>query len=225
MDIHGLYRTADGSALRFYEEPKQNNAASEKHGRPIFDQCLMVEVITPGQRESCPVFELERIFAEEVGIDTPRRSHKYREYEAQIKAYREGSDDKDMRGTPIDQWPALNVAQAAACKHAGIFTVEALAALPDSRYPALGPGARSLVERAKAYIDKANNNAATEALAAENAQLRDDMKRLQETVAQLSAAAPKVAKDAKAEQQLPPPVPQEAPAAVPPPAPADLPII
>jgi hypothetical protein len=203
MDIDGLYKSKDGAALRFFEEPRQNNAASEKCGRPIFDQCLLVEVITPGQRESAPVFELERVFAEETGIGTPRRSAKYVEYAEQIKAYRDGSESVEMRGTPLKAWPPITSGMAASCAHAGIYTVEALAALPDSRFSALGPGARSLVDRAKVFLDAAAGNAPTEALAAENAQLRTDNERLTNDVQALSqrltalekaAPAPKVEK-------------------------------
>lgn len=188
MDIDGLYKSDDGCALRFFVEPQQNNHASAQHGRPIFDECLMVEVIAPGSRESSPVFELERKFAEEVGIDAPRRHPvKYREYEKQIKSFREGSDSADLRGTPLTAWPAISTALAASCKHAGVYTVEALAALPDSRLNVLGPGSRSLVTRAQQFLEAANGNADTERLAAENAELRTDLERVRTEMRELSA--------------------------------------
>lgn len=183
----GLYKTDDGAALRFYEEATQNNFASEKAGRVIYDTCLMCEVITPGSRESYPVFELERVYAEEVGIKEPARSPKFAEYSKQIEAFRNGGGGADLRGTPLTAWPAISVAIAATCQHVGIFTVEALAALPESRFGAVGPGARSLVERAKAFIAAAEGNAPTEALAAENVQLRADNERLTGDVTALSA--------------------------------------
>jgi hypothetical protein len=186
-DFDGLYKTQDGSALRFFEEPAQNNAASERHGRPIFDQCLMVEVITPGSRESAPVFELERTFAAEVGIDTPRRGIKYREYAVQIEAYRAGNNSTDMRGTPLAAWPAISTAIAATLKHAGVYTVDALAALPDSRLSVLGPGGLALRARAIAFIAAASGNAGNEAMAAELATLKTDNERLTGEVADLSA--------------------------------------
>lgn len=188
MDIDGLYKSDDGCALRFFVEPQQNNHASAQYGRPIFDECLMVEVIAPGSRESSPVFELERKFAEEVGIAAPRRHPvKYREYEKQIKSFREGSDSADLRGTPLTAWPAISTALAASCKHAGVYTVEALAALPDSRLNVLGPGARSLVTRAQQFLEAANGNADTERLAAENAELRTDLERVRTEMRELSA--------------------------------------
>jgi hypothetical protein len=148
------------------KKPCRTILPPEKFGRPIFDTCLMCEVITPGSRESYPVFELERKYADEVGITEPARSPKYAEYSRQIDAFRNGNGGADLRGTPLTAWPAVSVAIAATCQHAGIFTVEALAALPESRFSAVGPGARSLVERAKAFIAAAEGNAPTEALAA-----------------------------------------------------------
>jgi hypothetical protein len=213
----GLYKGKDGEAVRLYVEPEQNNFASEKHGRPIFDEVLYAEVTAPGQKESSPVFVLERKYADEVGIEQPQRTEKYTQYKELIDAYRSGNDSVDVRGTPLAAWPAMTVALVATCHHAGVYTVEALSALPDSRLSALGPGARSLVERAKAFVSAAEGNAPGEALAAENAQLREDMANLQKQVADLSSrlgasqegksAALQTVADEKAVQPPPPPPP------------------
>jgi hypothetical protein len=81
----------------------------------------------------------------------------------------------------------MTVALVATAQAAGIYTVEALAALPDTRFAAFGPGARSLVEQAKAFCEAAAGNAPTEALAAENEQLRTDLADLNKQLADLSA--------------------------------------
>lgn len=221
MEIDGLYKTDDGAALRFYEEPQINNAATERCGRPIYDTCLMVEVITPGSRESAPVFECERKYAEEVGIAEPHRGHKYAEYSRQIEAFRSGNGGADLCGTPISAWPAASVAMVATLKHAGIFTVEALAELPDGRFSAVGPGARSLVERAKAFVDAAAGNAPTEALAAKNAELTADNERLNGEVKSLSDRLTELERAAAAAQAAPNvPPPGETPVVqTPPPVP------
>lgn len=218
MEVDGLYKTAEGAALRFWEEPAINNFASEKHGRPLYDKCLFVEVITPGSRESAPVFELERVFCKEAGIDEPRRNHKYGEYKQQIDAYRAGTESRDLTGTPLSAWPAIDSAIAAALKHVGVFTVEGLAALPDSRYHVVGPGALSLVTRARAFLEAAAGNAdnegqATRILELETAskekdgQIADMNNRLSQALAELAqvrAALPGTA------ETLPPPPPPPA---------------
>lgn len=198
-----LFKTESGAALRFYEEADQNNFASNKHGRPIFDQVLYVEVITPGSRDSSPVFACERIYAKEVGIEEPARTQYYEQYQRQIDAYRNGTSGAGLTGTPLSSWPRMTVALVATAHAAGVFTVEGLAELPDSRLTAFGPGARELREQAKAFVSAAEGNAPVEALAAENEQLRAEIERLSAAVAALGAQQPQ----SQAETLPPPPPP------------------
>lgn len=184
----GLYKGPGGEAVRLFVEPEQNNAATERCGRPIFDEILYAEVTAPGQKESAPVFILERKYAEEVGVADPYRSEKFALYAELVKAYRSGSDgDTDVRGTPLSAWPRMTVALVATCHAAGVYTVEALSLLPDTRLAALGPGARELREAAITFREAAAGNAPGEALAAENVQLRTDNERLTGELAALSA--------------------------------------
>lgn len=208
-----LYKTDDGAALRFYEEADQNNHASEKHGRPIFDQCLYVEVITPGSRESAPVFLCERQYAEEVGITEPYRGPKYEEYRRQIDAYRNGTTGVNIAGTPLQAWPRMTVAMVATAAAAGIFTVEGLAELPDGNLHKFGPGARGLREQAVAFVEAAKGNAPAEALAAENVELRADIERLRADIERLGAAQiAQQQQPATATPPAPPPPPPAQPA-------------
>lgn len=184
-----LFKTDDGSALRFYEEAEQNNAASERCGRAIFDQILFVEVITPGSRESAPVFICERKYADEVGISEPQRTQYYERYAKQIDAYRAGTHNIDVAGTPLSAWPRMTVALVATAAAAGIFTIEGLAELPDANLHKFGPGARGLRDQARAFVEAAAGNAPLEALAAENANLRDEIDQLRAAVAQLGGAS------------------------------------
>jgi hypothetical protein len=184
----GVYKGDEGEAVRIYVEAEQNNAASERCGRPIYDEILYAEVTAPGQKESSPVFVLERKWADEVGIEQPYRSEKYEQYKKLIDAYRNGTETVDVRGTPLAAWPALTVSLVASYHAAGVYTVEALALLPDSRLAALGPGALSLRERAKAFVEAAAGNAPTEALAAENVQLKADLADLNERMKALAAS-------------------------------------
>lgn len=213
----GLYKGPEGEAVRLYVEPEENAAASARCGRPIFDEILYAEVTAPGQKESSPVFILERKYAEEVGIAEPQRTAKFDQYKNLVDAYRNGREGVDVRGTPLAAWPRMTVALVATAQAAGIYTVEALAALPDSRLTAFGPGARALVEQAKAFCEAAAGNAPGEALAAENEQLKVDMADLKQQIASLSerlTAAQSAAAPAPAPEAPPPPV--AAPVAAPP---------
>jgi hypothetical protein len=201
-----LFKTDDGSALRFYEEAEQNNAATERCGRPIFDQVLFVEVITPGSRESAPVFICERKYAEEVGISEPQRTGYFERYRKQIDAYRSGTSNIDVTGTPLSAWPRMTVALVATAAAAGIFTIEGLAELPDANLTKFGPGARGLRDQAKAFVEAAAGNAPLEALAAENANLREEVELLRKAVEALGGGA-----QADTQQQVAPPPPPPPP--------------
>jgi hypothetical protein len=71
-------------------------------------------------------------------------------------------------GTPLEQWPILNRGQVLELKAVGIMTVEQCAHIPDNALHRLPMGARSLRDRAQAYLDDAASVALTERLNREN---------------------------------------------------------
>jgi hypothetical protein len=207
------YKSADGSALRIWRDTAKNNFLTEREGRPIFDEVIYVEVISPGSRDSTPTFEVVRNFAKESQYaDKPHHGPKYDEFKSFILDFEKAEDsDSTLAGTPFSQWPEMTRAMAAALKAQSIFTVDALAALPDTKLNAVGPDGRTWREKAKAYVEAAKNGAHATALAAdleranlELADNREQMKLMAAKVAALEAAqaggtvqAPKAPKAAK----------------------------
>lgn len=202
--IDGLFQSEDGAALRFFVAPDKNNFQTEKQARPIYDEVLYVEVITPGSRESAPVFELERKHDKATGIEEPTRTPHFAKYVKQIEAFRSGGPGADMRGTPLSGWPALDVSLIATLNEGRIYTVEALANISDEKLRVIGPGGSTLRERAKAFLDAAAGNAPSEALAAENAALREQIAQQQNTMQSMQEA---IAKLQNPQQQQNVPVP------------------
>jgi hypothetical protein len=82
------------------------------------------------------------------------------------------------------------VAQVAALRDSKIFSVEMLADLPDNRLDAIGMGGRTLRDQAKAYLEETKGNSQTNALIAENNDLKERMARLETTLAEIKAAEP-----------------------------------
>lgn len=178
-----LYQGPDGTALRFFERPTKNNFQSEKHGRPIFDTSLIVEVMVPGSRESTPEFEVERVYCDEAGKDASgnrlvERSPKYVQYAAQIDAYKAQNGVGLAQGTPISQWPNVDTGTAATLKAAGIFTVEMLAGVQDGHLNNLGMGGRVLRDQAQAFLNSRQFGVPTAQLSAETTHLREQVERL-----------------------------------------------
>jgi hypothetical protein len=189
MDQHSdpQYKTDDGSALRIWQDVAQNNFLTEKHGRPIFDEVLYVEVISPGSGNSTPIFEAMRTLAPEAGRLEPKYGIKYEEFKKFIKDFLAGeASDVSMTGTPLSQWPEMTRTMVASLKVAKIFTVDALAVLPDNKLPVVGPDGRTWRTKAQAYLDNAKSGAFATQLAAQLDRAIQDKADLQGQIAALS---------------------------------------
>lgn len=167
-------REQDTARPRFYREAVQNHAASEKEGRPIFEDREMVEVIVPGDRLSTFVGYVED-------------RHRERWPDA-YAAFKRG-EQRAAHGTPLEHWPILTTARVAELKAMNILSVEELANVTDNVVVTLGMGARELREQARSFIDAARGGAASAAAAAENERLKEQMEALQKQVALLMAGA------------------------------------
>src|SRR5215217_2317887 len=183
------FRTADGSALRIWKEPTKNPAASEREGRPIFDEVTYVEVISPGSPGSSPVFEVERVYHESVRLP-PVKSHHFETYEGQIKAFNDNTNGGDMTGTALTEWPEMSRTLAASLNPSGVYSVEALANLADNRLGVVGPDGRTWRTKAEAWLASTKDSGYATALAADNARLREELEGLKATVAALVSDGP-----------------------------------
>ena len=182
------YKSVDGAAVRIWRDPAPNKFMTESLGRAMFDDVIFCEVITPGSKDSTPIFELERTFCEEAGIPTPRRSVKYAEFAALIEAFKkDDNSDASLAGTPLSQWPEMNRSLVASLRAHGIFTVDALANLPDTKLVAVGPDGRSWRAKAAAYLEAARNSGYATKLAADLEKAEVDKQALADQVKALAA--------------------------------------
>jgi coenzyme F420-reducing hydrogenase alpha subunit len=182
-----MYTAKDGAVLRFYWEARKNEFRSTAEGRPIFDKSLYVEIITPGSRDSTPVKEVMREYAEGTNLPPRKDQSLFDKYKEYIEDFINDADNPDLMGTSLSSWSALDITQIASLKANRIYTVEALASLPDGRLSTLGMGGRALRDRAKAFIDSANGSYEAEKNAARIVELEDELKRKDEQLAELDA--------------------------------------
>lgn len=145
---------------RFYMDTEKDEKASQEHGRPIFHEVEMVEMIIPGNPHTKPV---QRV----------RDDHRARWPEAydRFKAGQQAAVD----GTPIEEWSPLTKSQCMELKALGFQSVEELAAMNESAIQRIGMGGRTLQQKAKAYIEQAMGNAPMEKMAHENELLRNEV--------------------------------------------------
>lgn len=150
----------------FHRVPIKDEAASLEAGRPIFRDTEVVELLIAGDqfnRPSGPVTE-----------ETKRR------FSEQYRRWKERGIAKSVNGTPLREWPLLSTVNVAEFEALEIYSVEALANLPDT---SLGRALelRTWREKAKAFIEVAKNSASATKYAEENVRLRDDIGQLKET--------------------------------------------
>lgn len=185
--MDNLYKGDDNTALRFFYEPVRNNFQSEKIGRPMFDTVLYVEVLTPGNNTDIPRFEVERKYCEEAG-GLVQTSPKFEQYRSAVEAFKRQEGDAAYGGTPISQWPQIDVGLAATLKAAGVFSVEGLAEVSDSALHNLGIGGRTLREQAKAFLTSRQFGLPSAAAAAELSNTKAELECTQAELAELRAA-------------------------------------
>lgn len=148
--------------VEFYYRAEQNNYQSQVEGRPIFVSKPFVKIVLPGGKNI-----VEREVNETDKVRFPRQWNAFVERK-----------EAPITGLPVEQWPALSVEQVAVLKALSIYTVEQLVAIPETIYPQIGMDARSLVAKAKAFLDAAKGAAPMQALAAENAALKNEIEML-----------------------------------------------
>ena len=189
MDNDPQYRTPDGSALRIWRDSVQNSYLTETHGRPIFDEIIFVEVISPGSRGSTPVFEVKRIFAAEMSRAEPLYGMQYDQFKDFIKDFEKNEEaDANLTGTPLKEWSEISRTMAASLKASNIFSVEALSELSDEKLSVVGPDGRSWREKAKAFLAASKDSSYATQLAAELARRDDEISSLRDELKKLSDA-------------------------------------
>lgn len=216
-----LYKTEDNAALRFFWGTERNNYRSETEGQPVYDEVLYVEIFTPGSSQSSPVhWIIRKSKTDSTDVEgaaqftETKNDEMYARYRTQIKAFIENDESAALFGTPLNTVTFLDRAQVASLNEGKIFTVEALADLPDEKLRLLGLGGRTLRDQAKAYIAQAQGQAPLAAITQRVADLEETAKVKDETIAALTAELNDTkARLAAAGSNTPPPPPPPAPAA------------
>lgn len=154
----------------FYRRAVQDPIASEREARPIFSEEDYIQIHIPGDKNTI--------------IDRKVKSEDKQRWSQQWQAYQNNAA-QPVIGTPLEQWPALSVAQIAELKAMHVPTIEVLAELPENGLQKIGMGARELQARAKAFLHAAKDNASVEKIAADYARLQEQMDGLQKQYAEL----------------------------------------
>lgn len=161
--------------VQFYADKKQDFAASQKAGTPIFVHKDMVRVIQIGEKD---VAEYE--------ADRGHPPYKYR-WPRQWEAYQKGMEQR-VAGTPLDMLFPTQPEIVATLAALHIQTIQQLADISDT---AIGniPFGRQYVQTAKQYLGRASGSAEFHSLKDENAALREEMAAMRKQLEAMAAKA------------------------------------
>lgn len=128
----------DGVLVEIYEKAVKDEQASEKSDVPIYKTIPYIKKKIPNSRDV---------------YDQPMKASDRTKYPELLRQF-EAGEEAPLEGTPIDQWPALDVSQVETLKAASILTVQSLAALPESGMHRLPAGYTKLKQKAEKWLNQ-----------------------------------------------------------------------
>jgi hypothetical protein len=168
----GAHHPDIGLSVLFYSKPMQNNFRTDLEQRPIFEDCDMVRITTPGDPLNI--------------IDTFATDHYKKRFKRQWDFYsskREG--DQRLEGkTPLSAWSRLTPAQVEEFRHLKFLCVEDVAFASDAQIQSIGMaggmGGSALRDAAKSYLQVAKDSSALNSANQQMAEMRAEMAKMHE---------------------------------------------
>lgn len=167
--------------VTFTREPYLMGFASEKAGKPVYEDRDYITIVQPGAKSDSK--RLVKLESDQHGPSDPER------FPRQWNAF-QGQKVQVSDGLPLENWPPIGMSPAAVkgFKVADIHTVQQLAALPDAAMGGMPVmDARKWRDLAIKYEEAAAGGAPIAALTAELAIMRQDMEILRAQNAELAA--------------------------------------
>jgi hypothetical protein len=161
---------------RFYMDQAKNEEKSAGAGHAVFDEVEKVEITVGG---STPM------------VNTYIVADKHREQYASAYAAFKSGEEEPLNGYPLSEWPQITAAQVGEFKRLSVKTVEDLVDASEPILQSFGPGAMTLAQKAKAFLEAAAGpgklSEEVHAVKTENEALREKVNDLTNTVNQLAA--------------------------------------
>jgi len=179
MAIESDIQNADSRlAVQFYKKSMRQEDASNEAGRPIFKEFDFVRIMIPGDN----LTEIDTYAQESHKQRFPRQ---WAHYQNQVAGH------EDIIGTPLDQWPQVTRSQAEELRGLKFHTVESIADCSDQQLQRIGMVAgmspHNFRQKAKAFLNLANDSAEVAQREAELTQLKEENAKIKaETDANLS---------------------------------------
>lgn len=164
-----LFGKDEQSLVRFYRHPELSKFQSDSAGLPVYVDVEMISVIQPGEKDETKVLATEW--------------HR-RRFPRQYEAFKQGLE-QTQTGTPLDHLFPSEPSTILTLKSFNIHTVQQLAGVSDTAINNL-PMGRSLVDRAKVYLQSATGGQPFHQMEAMQRQIEE----LKAALAEQQATAP-----------------------------------
>ena len=135
----------DSLFVVFYMGTLKNEDKSIEAGRPIIDDVECCRIIVPGDKNNV--------------VDRPATHSDKQRFAKQYAMFKQGMSEEDqVSGTRLTEWPFLTRGQCEEFRYLGIRTVEQLAEVRDDVASKV-PGIHQLKQHAAVWLGKAKNAA------------------------------------------------------------------
>lgn len=162
--------------ITFFSDPVRDGKASREEGRPVFKEVEFARIKYVGNRKNELVARAHEKFIMAAGSgDHLTYAERFPDHYA---AFRAGAAQANI-GMPLDMLTFLTPSRRAELAVANITTVEGLAAVSDRDLSNMGQSTRREREQAQEWLAKADRGAEVNLIAAENAELRARLERLE----------------------------------------------
>lgn len=169
--------------VEFFADAVEDKSVSTKKGRPVFKDVEKVRILFPGDTKRVLVaYATELCMKGEDGEWMDYRSA----YPDHYAMFKKTHGKSSVAGTPLSEATFLTMAQRKMLSAQNVMTVEQLASLDGPQLRTLGMNARKLKDQATAYLESANTSADSTRLAAENAEMKEQLAALQAQMAEMA---------------------------------------
>lgn len=172
------YGDDSGMYVEFYLHPVLNEAKSLIEGRPIYEDREYIKMIPVGDKTKAVIRPVKKQPYGGRPADHHRFPRAWESFQNQEK--------KAIEGTPIEEWAVITKSDAMMLKGINVHTVEMLASLQDNHITWLG--ARQMRDKAKAWVEKAKDNAAASQWAKEKSEMQGQLEAMQNQINGFRAA-------------------------------------
>jgi hypothetical protein len=182
-----------GAIVTFYPKTREVPAKTREMGKPQYETVDYVRIQFPGVKDF---------------PDRPVREEDKFAYPVQWARYKNTEESaQKVDGTPIEEWTRIDRSRAAELKAQKFFTVEQIAKCRDDQAKQLGFDGMTLRAQAIAYLEESKGGAATQKLAAKNAELEASLEQKEQELKTQRDLIEKMAKrldslEANAEREM-----------------------